>query len=40
MDRGSLCESGTVTDVLSAPADEYTRRLLGAAPSLPDRAVG
>ena len=40
MDRGSLCESGTVTEVLSTPSDEYTRRLLGAAPSLPDRAVG
>jgi peptide/nickel transport system ATP-binding protein len=39
MDRGSLCESGTVTDVLSAPSDDYTRRLLGAAPSLPDRAA-
>ena len=40
MDRGSLCEAGTVTDVLSRPSDDYTRRLLGAAPCLPDRAVG
>jgi len=40
MDRGSLCESGAVADVLSTPSDDYTRRLLGAAPCLPDRAVG
>ena len=40
MDRGSLCEAGAVGEVLSAPTDDYTRRLLGAAPSLPDRAVG
>ena len=40
MDRGSLCESGAVQDVLSTPSDDYTRRLLGAAPCLPDRAVG
>jgi peptide/nickel transport system ATP-binding protein len=40
MDRGSLCEAGAVGEVLSAPSDDYTRRLLGAAPSLPDRAVG
>jgi peptide/nickel transport system ATP-binding protein len=40
MDRGSLCESGAVADVLSTPADDYTRRLLGAAPCLPDQAVG
>ena len=40
MDRGELCESGGVREVLSAPTDDYTRRLLGAAPCLPDRAVG
>jgi peptide/nickel transport system ATP-binding protein len=40
MDRGSLCEAGAVGDVLSTPSDDYTRRLLGAAPSLPDRAAG
>jgi peptide/nickel transport system ATP-binding protein len=39
MDRGSLCESGAVADVLSTPSDDYTRRLLGAAPCLPDRAA-
>jgi peptide/nickel transport system ATP-binding protein len=40
MDRGSLCEAGGVQEVLSTPSGDYTRRLLGAAPSLPDRAVG
>jgi peptide/nickel transport system ATP-binding protein len=40
MDRGELCESGGVREVLSTPTDDYTRRLLGAAPCLPDRAVG
>jgi peptide/nickel transport system ATP-binding protein len=39
MERGSLCESGTVTDVLTTPSHEYTRRLLSAAPSLPEAAV-
>jgi peptide/nickel transport system ATP-binding protein len=39
MDRGSLCESGAVADVLSTPSDDYTRRLLGAAPCLPERAA-
>jgi len=38
MDRGSLRESGTVAQVLNAPADEYTQRLLSAAPCLPDGA--
>jgi ABC-type dipeptide/oligopeptide/nickel transport system ATPase component len=40
MDRGRLCETGTVTQVLNAPVDDYTRRLLTAAPCLPDAAVG
>jgi peptide/nickel transport system ATP-binding protein len=40
MDRGSLCETGPVSQVLSAPSDEYTQRLLSAAPCLPDAAVG
>ena len=38
MDRGLLCESGTVAQVLNTPADEYTQRLLSAAPCLPDGA--
>jgi peptide/nickel transport system ATP-binding protein len=40
MDRGTLCETGTVAQVLSAPSHEYTRRLLSAAPRLPEAAVG
>ncbi|MDX6552516.1 MAG: peptide/nickel transport system ATP-binding protein ddpF, partial [Gaiellales bacterium] len=39
MDRGALCETGPVGDVLATPANDYTRRLLGAAPSLPDGAL-
>jgi peptide/nickel transport system ATP-binding protein len=39
MDQGSLCESGPVAAVLSAPTHEYTRRLLEAAPSLSDDAL-
>jgi peptide/nickel transport system ATP-binding protein len=38
MDRGALCETGLVGDVLAAPRNDYTRRLLIAAPSLPDGA--
>jgi peptide/nickel transport system ATP-binding protein len=40
MDRGSLCETGSVADVLTMPSHDYTRRLLSAAPSLPEAAVG
>jgi peptide/nickel transport system ATP-binding protein len=32
--EGSLCEEGTVADVLERPQHEYTQRLLEAAPSL------
>ena len=38
MDQGSLCETGPVSQVLQRPANEYTRRLLAAAPTLPDPA--
>jgi peptide/nickel transport system ATP-binding protein len=34
MEHGSIRESGPVQDVLSSPTDDYTRRLLQAAPSL------
>ena len=37
MDQGSICEAGLVDTVLTAPSHEYTRRLLEAAPSLPER---
>jgi peptide/nickel transport system ATP-binding protein len=36
MDRGVLCETGPVRTVLEAPAADYTRRLLEAAPTMPD----
>jgi ABC-type dipeptide/oligopeptide/nickel transport system ATPase component len=36
MDRGTLCETGTVAEVLASPSHDYTRRLLAAAPCLPD----
>jgi peptide/nickel transport system ATP-binding protein len=39
MEHGSLCETGSVDEVLSAPGHAYTRSLLQAAPSLSDAAV-
>src|SRR5882672_7374762 len=36
MDHGSLCETGAVSRVLEHPTHEYTRRLLDAAPTMPD----
>ena len=39
MDRGTLCETGTVAEVLASPSHDYTRRLLAAAPCLPDGVV-
>jgi peptide/nickel transport system ATP-binding protein len=39
MDQGSLCETGSVSSVLASPSHDYTRRLLEAAPCLPDGAV-
>jgi peptide/nickel transport system ATP-binding protein len=39
MDRGRVCESGAVGRVLTDPGDDYTRRLLAAAPSLPHGAL-
>jgi peptide/nickel transport system ATP-binding protein len=39
MNRGRICEAGAVDRVLSSPADDYTRRLLAAAPSLGEAAV-
>jgi peptide/nickel transport system ATP-binding protein len=35
LERGVIRESGAVDQVLSAPADAYTRQLLEAAPALP-----
>jgi ABC-type dipeptide/oligopeptide/nickel transport system ATPase component len=39
MDQGSLCEIGPVGEVLSVPTNDYTRRLIAAAPRLPDAAL-
>ena len=39
LDQGSLCETGAVADVLASPSHDYTRRLLAAAPCLPDAAL-
>jgi peptide/nickel transport system ATP-binding protein len=36
MDRGELVETGPVARVLEHPDHEYTRRLLAAAPTMPD----
>jgi peptide/nickel transport system ATP-binding protein len=40
INEGRLCETGPVDGVLAAPSADYTRRLLEAAPCLPESAVG
>jgi peptide/nickel transport system ATP-binding protein len=41
LERGAVCEEGPVGRLLAAPAHPYTRRLIEAAPRLPDsEAVG
>jgi peptide/nickel transport system ATP-binding protein len=39
MDRGTVCEAGSVDGVLNDPRHDYTRRLLEAAPSLAEERV-
>jgi len=39
MNQGELCEAGPIDRVLSCPADDYTRRLLDAAPTLGEPAL-
>lgn len=39
LDRGAICESGAVDTLLSRPTQEYTRRLISAAPRLSDDAL-
>jgi peptide/nickel transport system ATP-binding protein len=36
MDKGLLCETGAVAQVLETPTHDYTKRLLSAAPTMPD----
>jgi peptide/nickel transport system ATP-binding protein len=36
MFRGTMVEVGTTRDVLTAPREDYTKKLLGAVPRLPD----
>jgi len=39
LDRGAVCEQGRVGQVLTAPVQDYTKRLLAAAPRRPGAAV-
>jgi peptide/nickel transport system ATP-binding protein len=39
LDGGSVCEQGPVERLLSNPESDYTRRLIDAAPSLPEAPV-
>jgi peptide/nickel transport system ATP-binding protein len=34
LEKGEICEEGTVADVLAHPKDAYTRRLVSAAPTI------
>ncbi len=36
LDRGVVCEEGPVARVIASPVEEYTRKLLEAAPRLPE----
>ena len=38
LERGEVCEQGRVEQVLASPQNDYTRRLLEAAPRLDDGA--
>ena len=39
LDRGELCEQGSVEQVLRSPTHEYTRALVDATPTMPERAL-
>jgi peptide/nickel transport system ATP-binding protein len=39
MHRGRIVETGTTSQVLSAPTDEYTKRLMAAAPSFGTKSL-
>jgi peptide/nickel transport system ATP-binding protein len=34
LNKGRICDQGATTDILHSPKDDYTKRLLGAAPSI------
>ena len=34
LEKGVICEQGDLGDILDHPQDDYTRRLIAAAPSL------
>jgi ABC-type microcin C transport system duplicated ATPase subunit YejF len=36
LERGGVCEQGHIADILARPKHSYTRRLIMAAPRLPD----
>jgi peptide/nickel transport system ATP-binding protein len=36
LNKGLICETGTAAELLKVPKDEYTQKLLAAAPSLSD----
>lgn len=40
LERGVICEQGTVADVLAHPQDAYTRRLVSAAPTIDQASSG
>ncbi|MAL79143.1 MAG: ABC transporter ATP-binding protein [Sneathiella sp.] len=39
MKGGAIVEAGSVSDVMDAPSDPYTRELLSAAPQAPQRSI-
>ncbi|MGL6278261.1 MAG: hypothetical protein ACRC50_01730 [Gaiella sp.] len=39
LEQGVVCETGPVADVVAEPSHPYTRRLLEAAPRLPEVAA-
>jgi peptide/nickel transport system ATP-binding protein len=40
LEKGVICEQGAVADVLAHPQDEYTRRLVSAAPTIEQASAG
>jgi peptide/nickel transport system ATP-binding protein len=40
LELGQICATGAVSDLLVSPQHPYTRRLLAAAPRMPDHDAG